>query len=169
MKVKGLQEIAKFFEVDPRTVRNWRARGAPITKRYEADLGEVQLWRAKMKKGGGEAAVQGFLGPQRGKDYEETRLKKAQADKMELEVKVRRGQLIERREVERLFVERILAVKQGLLAFARSLPPQLIHCASEREMEEVIGREVRALLEAYSRPLPTGMQGNGQSESGPAI
>jgi len=93
-----------------------------------------------------------------GKNYQEERLKRHKADLAEMEVKQRRGELVERREVEQLFVARIMAVKQGLMNLSRALPPQLIHCQEEREMEIIIIRVVRELLEEFSRPLPAAMQ-----------
>ena len=71
-----------------------------------------------------------------------------------MDLRQRRGELVERQEVEQLFISRIMAVKQGLLNLPRGLPPQLIHCKEEREMEGIIARVVRELLESFSRPLP---------------
>jgi hypothetical protein len=89
-----------------------------------------------------------------GKDFWDGQNKKFQAQRRELELRHRRGELVERKEVEQLFVARIMAVKQGLLILARALPPQLAACSSEREMEPIIHRAVRNLLEAFARPLP---------------
>jgi phage terminase Nu1 subunit (DNA packaging protein) len=164
-RVRGVKLIAEFFEVTPRTVRNWRGEGAPISRQGEADLAEVQRWLDRRRGGvvaGGDGR-QRYLEPQQGKEYEEIRLKRAQADKIEQELRVRRGELIERSEVEQLLVARIMAVKQGLQGLARALPPQLIHCQAEREMEAIIARSVRDLLEDYARPLS---QGRGGPESG---
>lgn len=159
--IHGYASLAQHFGKSERQVRRWVKQGCPVLSGLRFDVLQVQAW-LDAKAGIAPAPRtrtpidprQLDLAPQRGKDYEDARMKKARADLLELELRKRRGELIEKIEVEQLFVERILAVKQGLLAFARSLPPQLIHCASEREMEEVISREVRALLEAYSRPLP---------------
>jgi hypothetical protein len=67
--------------------------------------------------------------------------------------------------VEQLFVFRIMAVKQGLLAFSRSLPQQLIHCPGEREMEILIAQAVWGVLEEFSRPLPAAL---GEGRPAPA-
>jgi len=88
------------------------------------------------------------------KDYWDMRGKKAQAQERELNLRRKQRELVARAEVEQLFIARIMAVKQGLLNFSRGLPPQLIHCKEEREMEVVIARAVRDLLESFSRPLP---------------
>ena len=102
------------------------------------------------------------------KDYWDMRGKKAQAQKRELDLRQRRGELVERREVEQLFIARIMAVKQGLLNLSRGLPPQLRQCRDEREMEGIIARAVRDLLESFSRPLPENLGGAGPevAESG---
>jgi hypothetical protein len=64
-------------------------------------------------------------------------------------------------------VARILAVKQGLQSLARALPPLLIHCRAEREMEAIIARTVRDLLEGYATPLPAGMSPAAYGEAPP--
>ena len=102
------------------------------------------------------------------KDYWDMRGKKAQAQKRELDLRQRRGELVELKEVEQLFIARIMAVKQGLLNLSRGLPPQLRHCKDEREMEAIVARAVRDLLESFSRPLPENIAGGGPevAESG---
>lgn len=56
--------------------------------------------------------------------------------------------------VEDLFVERVLEVKQAFLGLAKSLPPDLMGCASEVEMSALIIREIRAICERFARELP---------------
>jgi hypothetical protein len=72
----------------------------------------------------------------------------------ELDYRKRQGELVERDQVEKEFVARILAFKNSLLALERSLPPDLIHCKSEGELAAVLQRAHRSLLKQYSRPLP---------------
>lgn len=149
MRVKGNRVIAEFFQVSDRTVRNWRAQGAPISRAGEADLGEIQLWQAKRGKGGGGAARQNLLSPQRGKDYEETRLKKAQADKMEMELAARRGELVPVLEVHKWYAAQVAIIKTGLLSFEYSLPP-FLEGKPAREISEILHDRVRALLWSFA-------------------
>lgn len=154
MKVKTIKAIGEHFGVDRKTIYNWIQDGCPGKGSDGFDLVAIAAWRdRKQGKAPAQDARQGFLSAQQGKDFEDARLKKAKADLAEMEVKHRRQQLVEWGMVVDAFRARILAVKQGLLALARSLPPQLVHCKNEREMEAIIHQAVLALLEAFARPL----------------
>lgn len=163
--VKGLKAVAAHFGVSVRTAQRWaRSPDFPRLPGKRFELLQVLSWRDS--KDGKTPSVRARSGDPRqpdlpesmGKNYQEERLKRHKADLAEMEVKQRRGELVERREVEQLFVARIMAVKQGLMNLSRALPPQLIHCQEEREMEIIIIRVVRELLEEFSRPLPAAMQ-----------
>jgi hypothetical protein len=110
-----------------------------------------------------------MLSAQSGKDYEDARMKKARADLLEMDLRQRRGELVPLKEVEQMFVARIMAVKQGLLALSRALPPQLVICQTEREMEPVIHKAVYGLLEAFARPLPESLTSGGPVSAGPGV
>jgi hypothetical protein len=89
-----------------------------------------------------------------GKDFWDKEGKKYQALVRQLEYRARLGELVERGEVEALFASRAMAFKVSMLGFARLLPPLLIYCANEREIEAVISRVARENLENICRPLP---------------
>ncbi len=146
--------MAEHFGVDRKTVYNWIREGCPGKSAEGFDLVAIAVWRdRKQGKAPAQDSRQGILRPQQGKDFEDARLKKAKADLAEMDVKKRRQEVAEWEVVYDAFISRILAVKQVLLALSRSLPPQLIHCRNEREMEAIIHQAVRALLEAFARPL----------------
>jgi phage terminase Nu1 subunit (DNA packaging protein) len=165
--VKGLKAVAEHFGKSLRQVQRWvRDPSFPRLSGRRFDLHQIQAWldHRDGRPAGGKALGEGHaqqpeLPVQRGKDFEDARMKKARADLLELDLRQRRGELVERTEVEQLFVVRIMAVKQGLLNLARSLPPQLIHCLDERDMEEIIMQSVRTLLDDYSRTLPKHLKG----------
>jgi phage terminase Nu1 subunit (DNA packaging protein) len=163
--VKGKAAVAEHFGVSVRQVRNWEMAGMPGRSGRDYDLVKIQLWRDQRPGVRGRAPADpdahGQLQLQPRKELEEERLLKNRADKLELENRRRRGELIERAEIEQLFITRIMALKQRLLSLPRELPPKLIVCRSEREQEAVIARAVRLLLEAFSRPLPEGLGGGG--------
>jgi phage terminase Nu1 subunit (DNA packaging protein) len=152
--VKGKAEVAAHFGVTRRTITNWEHDGMPGRSGRNYDLVAIQIWLDR-KQGRSPARDdrQGFLTEQRGKDFQDERYKKASADLKEMEVRKRRKELVEWGAVEAAFTSRITAVKQALLTFERSLPPQLVHCGNEREMEAVIHQAVRATLESFARPL----------------
>jgi len=179
--VKGLKAVAAHFGKSLRQVQRWAlAPDFPRLSGRRFDLFQIKEWLdLKDGKPPARARYEGDLGQPflpaepRGKEAQEARLKKISADIKELELKKMQGEVVERRQVEQMFVSRILAVKQGLLALSRSLPPQLINCESECEIEIIISRVVRGLLEEFSRPLPSHLAGSGsphiepESESSP--
>jgi phage terminase Nu1 subunit (DNA packaging protein) len=173
--IRGQKAVAEHFGVADRTVRNWIKAGMPRLSGRRFDLVQIQKWLDQRQ--GIEAAPlmarstdprQPDLPASRGKNFQDERLKRAKADLAELELGKIRGELMERSTVEGLFVARIMAVKQGLLSLPRSLPPQLIHCREERDMESLIARAVRDLLEGFARPLPAAIGGQ-NSESPPEM
>jgi hypothetical protein len=154
MVVRGKAAVAEHFGVSVRQIRNWERAGMPGRSGRSYDLVEIHRWRDQKQGRGGEGdSRQGFLSVGRGKDFQEERLKKAQADLKEMEVRRERGELVERREISRLFVDRVVCVKQGLVSLSRALPPLLVACTGEREMEVIISAQVRSLLENYSRAI----------------
>lgn len=168
--VRGKAAVAEHFGVSVRQVRNWERAGMPGRVGRSYDLVKIQLWRDHKQGRGGEGDPrQGFLAVGRGKDFQEERLKRAQADLKEMEVRRERGELVPLREVEQMFVARIMAVKQGLLSLSRALPPQLVVCQTEREMEPVITKAVYALLNAFARPLPESLTPGGTVSAGSGV
>jgi phage terminase Nu1 subunit (DNA packaging protein) len=172
--VKGIAAVAAHFNKSERQVRRWRRQGMPGLSGGRFDLIQVQGW---LDERDGRPPVRGQCQPdprqpdlteQRGKIFQDERLKRFKADLAEMELRQRRGELVERAEVEQLFISRIMVVKQGLLSLPRGLPPQLAACREEREMEAVIARAVRQLLEAFSRPLPEALGGTA-TPAGPEV
>lgn len=166
--VTGIEAVAKHFGRSPRQVRRWLRDGAPRLSQNRFDLLQIQAW-LDQRQGVRQPAGPGYIDPRQRslgdaapvstKDQDEARYAKARADLKEMEAKKRLGELVELKEIEQLFVARILACKQGLLTLQRSLPPKLIHCRDEREMEIIIAGAVRELLLAFSRPLPESLGG----------
>lgn len=68
----------------------------------------------------------------------------------ELELAQRRGELLQRSEVERLFVSRCVELKRGLMALPRRAAPMVIG-VSVLEAQTILEAEVRKLLDVYSR------------------
>jgi phage terminase Nu1 subunit (DNA packaging protein) len=168
--VKGKKAVADHFGVSPRQVLNWEKAGMPTMEGRRYDLVAIGVWRDQKKgvmplgrpPGHPADPRQPTLPESSGKDFEDARMKRARADLLELDLKQRRGELVPRVEVQQMFVARIMAVKQGLLSLPRALPPQLMVCQNEREMEPVISKAVRDLLEAFARPLPESIGHSGQ-------
>jgi phage terminase Nu1 subunit (DNA packaging protein) len=149
MKIQGLKAIAEFFSVSARTVRNWRNSGAPISRKYEAESDEITLWQVKYKKGRG-GGRQGTLSTQSGQDFEKERLTRLQANKLQLELDERKGELISRTEMKLQNQANIVMMQNRLRYWVHKLPPLLAR-QDERPIFTVLMAEVRQFLMAYAR------------------
>lgn len=162
--VDHLELVAQHFKKSLRTIQRWLRDGMPKLSGGRYDLVQIEEWRTAKDgivkpSSSSSASRPGNTDPEEeetldGKDYWDKEGKKYQAKSRELEYRKRKGELVEKKEVESLFTNRIMAVRQGLLSLSRALPPQLTACKNEREMEPVIAKSIHDLLEAFSRPLP---------------
>ena len=107
---------------------------------------------------GWEMSNQPELAPQRGKDYEEQRLKRLKADLAEVELHKVRGELIEVAGLEALLAPRAQAYRQGLMSFEQLLVPRLVTALglppeSARILTVVIREVAREVLGNVLRDL----------------
>ena len=77
------------------------------------------------------------------------RLRLLKVEQEELKLAKLRGELVEREKVQEAWTNRLLLVREGLLSLRFKLPPLLINL-DERQMSDVIDREVRELMARYS-------------------
>lgn len=160
--VNSMAKVAQHFGKSLRQVQRWASKGMPVLSGGRYDLLQVEAWRRLKKGGRGPAAAsdprsqgQPNLVAEGDKDYWDMRAKKAQAEQREMDLRQRRGELVERSELKQLSIARIIAVKQGLKSLARSLPALLpIPPEARREAEAIITERVRELLAEFARPLP---------------
>jgi phage terminase Nu1 subunit (DNA packaging protein) len=152
--VDSMEKVARHFGKSLRQVQRWATQGMPVLSGRRYDLLQVAAWRRLKKGGRGPAAAsdphshgQPNLVAEGEKDYWDMRAKKAQAEQREMDLRRRRGELVERSELKELSIARIIAVKQGLKSLARSLPALLpIPPEARREAEAIITERVRELL-----------------------
>ena len=160
--VENLEAVAAYFGKSVRQVYRWQKMKdfPPPLSGGHYDLMQIQAWldkrsglrRSKSRKNNQSDTEN--IEDVEGKDFWDKENKRFQAKMRELEYLRRRGELVELADVQKFFVARILAVKQGLLSLPRSLPPLLTNLTSEREIEAVVRRMVLELLEKFSQPLP---------------
>lgn len=148
-EVYGQEAIAKHFKVTSRTIQSWQRKGLPHRGRVY-DKVECEIWRRRQEEAGAVAESEGSAGAEDTKAHWSKRETQARAQLKELELKKRGGELVPLADIEKMFINRIMAVKQGLLSLARSLPPSLVG-KDERGMEATINRSVKHLLTEFSR------------------
>ncbi len=139
--IKNQKEAAKYANCDERTIRRWVAGGMHVTKEGYYIKALLDHYR---KTGG--------------KDYDEEqhRHKKAEADVKELkaklldfELKVKKKELIPRREVDEGRIKRILAVKRLLQATPRKMSSRL-EGKKARVIQEILREEVEYIIRTFA-------------------
>jgi len=161
--IDNVDDLAGHFGKSSRTIRRWIVSGMPMLPDGRFDILQVTAWRRSKK---GSAVSNDYLGEgdtQQGKqevspgigdkDYWDMVSKKEQALKRQLDRREREEELMERKAHEDVSIIRIIEVKALLLAFERVLPPELIHCRTDREMSEVIRKFTHRILKRFSRPF----------------
>jgi|TARA_Y100000310_G_C20693733_1_gene824048 phage terminase Nu1 subunit (DNA packaging protein) len=81
---------------------------------------------------------------------EKARHEKYKADLAELELKRRRGDLLEVEEIKKDWCRMVTACKSRLLAIPAKVSPQLPGCENAREMERMIKQHINQALEELS-------------------
>jgi phage terminase Nu1 subunit (DNA packaging protein) len=132
-----VEAIAKAFDRKPRRIQQLVKEGMPKGERGKYDLGACLLWyvrylhkKIESQSAEGEGAEGITLNDQR------VRGLKAGAELKELEVQLRRGEIVRVDDVRQMLSEMILMTKARLLA----IPPRLA--------VEVLGEESRVMVQA---------------------
>lgn len=161
------RQVAVLLNTHPTTLSNWARLGLPNLGRDEKrpncptmyDIIEVQKWINEQKKRDspveGEEGQEG-VGPV-SKPLADLRLvlqkirsQRANADRLELEVRVRRGDLLERAEVEEARGERIAAVKAVMFSMPAKLAPMLVG-RNQRTIQRALEDWARSTCDEFSR------------------
>jgi len=150
---KTTDDICEILDIDESTLKRWVGMGLPCTrggKRVPRQFneGEVVAWMRANKLTGkpGRPLSEG------GKDLQAAKLRKenAMARKYELENARTEGELLDRGEVEQQRVQRVVALRGGLLTLPASLAPAL-EGRSAAEIEAAIEAAVERLLTQFAK------------------
>jgi phage terminase Nu1 subunit (DNA packaging protein) len=141
-KVATQREVAEAFGVAEGTITTWRNRGAPPPVDGVWDLVAVAKWREEQSR---PASVEDESSKQR--------LERAKAEMAEIELAQRRGELISRAEVDNHNLQRIVSLRNALLALPRQLAPKL-EGLDVRAMMGVIQSRVEQLLDDFADQDP---------------
>ena len=131
-----VQENANLFEVSTTTIKKWKKEGYPFT----GTLPEKIRWVRENKPLANDKSL---TEARRQKIEVETELRR-------LELMIKRGDLIPRDEVSKLFTDRIMVIRSGLINFHRMLQPKLAG-RDPHEFGPIIKKEAHLLMERYSR------------------
>lgn len=144
--IVNTSDVAQFFDVSIRSVQHWAASGCPKQGRGKFDLKAVHAWwwlniaSARAEAEAGDESLQ-----------EQRRLYwQAKAERERLAVEREKGELIPKEEIKIEWVARVSEVANGLQGLAMRLPP-LIAGKEAREVRDIVKKNVRQILERYSR------------------
>jgi len=142
MVVKTYQEVAKVLEVSVKTVQRWKKEGMPVTKDGYYDLEQVKEWQIKRieesKKFDKES-----------KAYWDQKFLRGKVEKIELEIKKLREELIPKEDVEQERVARIMAVKRAFLSLPTSLAPVLA-MKEPREIQKTLYEAIGDIIDDFA-------------------
>jgi len=136
--VTSIEQVAKVFEVTPRTVSNWVKEGMP-KKDNRYDLVEIQSWRFHRRhatKNGEEINW-------------DAKYREYKARLEEGKFKAMIGELVPMREVESGLIEVSIAIKRALLSLPRTVAPRLVGL-EPREIEGIIRERVEEIIKLFA-------------------
>ena len=147
-------ELASFFGVSRTTIQVWQGEGMPVlsqakgnVKTNSYDTVAVLKWwlnRELSKITGGP------LGDDLNYEAERARLTKAQADKQELDVAARRGELLAVDDVRKHWQSMVFAAKAKLLAVPVKAAPAVITAQTTAEVFDLLSTMIREALDELS-------------------
>jgi len=139
------KEAARYGRVNARTVRRWEEAGMPTgiiegKKCYFRD--QVDIFKLAGSK------------PSEAKNRQqeaEATGKELKAKLLEIELKIKTGQLIEKDTIEGQRVRRIVAVKRALQGLGRGLAPTLAKERGPKKIQQLIDIRVRNIIEEFAK------------------
>ena len=138
------REAARHAKVNTRTVRRWEEAGMPTgiiegKKCYFKDQIDI------FKNQGGK--------PSEAKNRQqeaEANVKELKAKLLEIELKIKQGELIERDKIETHNVRKVAAVKRALLGLGRKIAPALAKEKKPKKVRQIIDTEIRGIIEGFA-------------------
>lgn len=174
-RVSSIPQVARAIGIKVRTVESWRRDGMPREDDGTYSLERINEWRAargartnrspRITTEFGEdppeppsevsdletpwagAAVKDLLAQ---KLYWEKEWKRLKSGSEDIELKLKRGELLVIADVEREWVARVMEVRQALEALGQRLAPRLVGMSAV-EIESEINDATRAICERFAR------------------
>lgn len=156
-KLVSIIDLARVTGFDEGTIRRWTRAGCPFTRegtRLQFDPAAVKAWLDERGKKPGQrgrpAAIDGAPS-----DVKESlalaKLRKelALAERAELDVAERKGELMPRAEVEQATVARILEVRAALLGLAARVTPRVVG-QDGATVHGIVDEEARRICEGFA-------------------
>ena len=140
--LKTQAEAAEYVGRDTRTIRRWLKAGMYITTEGYYVKSILDFY----KKNEGREPDENKKRQQKA----EATYKETKAKLLEMELKVRTGELIPVEEVTKGRIARIQALKRGLLGLGRKVAPRGVRLKEARKLAALIDSEVRELINRFA-------------------
>jgi phage terminase Nu1 subunit (DNA packaging protein) len=151
----SMGEIAAQFGVHKHTVEKWNAAGCPREKKPGKNgansyrLSEVRAWLEQEGRTGirGGDQVGRATGPELREILTRARIRvtTAQAEKHEEQLKLQRGAVVDKADVDRQRLQEIEYCRRKWLSLPARLAPQIVDMKQD-DVEELLDKEVRDML-----------------------
>jgi hypothetical protein len=161
-------QVKELFSVPQATLSRWRAEGFPMLERNKYPLKECFDWYVTHKIAGGGENDDTASELKRKFLFEQTRLKRAQAELAEIQTKKAKEQLIDTAEIYKMWISRYLEFQAGFWIRAIRLAP-LLEGKNRHEIEEIISRYDIELMTHFKRAGSFTKGGNWTEEEKKAI
>lgn len=144
--IETQEQLAKAFKVSLRTVQRWITDGMPVTREGYYNLLEIQAWRLLRND------KKNKLDPDTEKWV--SRYRQAKAKQEEIKLKKITGELVDKQEVEKGRVERILVIKKALLSLPHEMAPALAGL-DEREILVTLQERIEKIINNFAGENPS--------------
>lgn len=142
--IVNTKELSDFFDVTPRAVNKWSAKGCPKSGRGKWDLKTVHAWWLDniyaSKADDSDESLQ----------EAKRRYWSAKAENEEIKRDESKGLLVKVKDIVLMWSGRVAEIKNGLMALPMRLPP-LLEGKPQIEMRQIVEDEVWKLLDNYCR------------------
>jgi len=140
--VKTQAAAGKYASVSARTIRRWVKNGMPRTTDGCYIKGMLDMFKQ-------HEGSQPTEHRQRTQEAE-ANVKELKGKLLEIELKIKQGQLIERDKIEGQIVRKVVAVKRALLGLGRKLAPELAKEKNPKKVQRIIDVRTRDIIEGFA-------------------
>lgn len=150
--VKSQKEAAKYFKVSVRTIQRWIEEDCPVNKDKTYNLLEIQEWKLKREYERDRDDEEQRQEELFGETYSnaETRWKIGQANKVELENKIKEGDYIPREDAVRALKESVRLAKRQFLALPRQVAPQIVGL-DVASVQQILSARIKEIIEGFAK------------------
>ncbi len=139
------QDLCELWALSAQTIGRYVSDGMPKHGAGQFDLNRCWAWRLEQMK-----TKVDFHGEKLDYMAERAGLTKAQRQEKEIDVSLRKGEIMTLDEVKRIWGGLLLAFKQKILILPTKLPSRLAACQNQNEIKQLLDDECREALRELS-------------------